>query len=76
VRATHVDDTVHIASPQVKRMIESRAKDKLRYRLLHVPARITRSARRTRLRIAETWPWATDLVVAYARLAALPQPVS
>jgi hypothetical protein len=35
---------------------------KLRYRLLHVPARITRSARRTRLRIAEGWPWATDLV--------------
>ena len=48
---------------------------KLRYRLLHVPARITRSARRTRLRIAETWPWATDLVTAYTRLTALPQPV-
>jgi hypothetical protein len=30
---------------------------KLRYRLLHVAARITRSARQTRLRIAETWPW-------------------
>jgi Transposase DDE domain group 1/Transposase domain (DUF772) len=29
---------------------------KLRYRLLHVPARITRSARRIRLRIAEQWP--------------------
>jgi hypothetical protein len=49
---------------------------KLRYRLLHVPARITHSARRTRLRIAETWPWAIDLVTAYTRLAALPQPVS
>src|SRR5205814_4833484 len=31
---------------------------KLRYRLLHVPARLTRSARRTRLRMAENWPWA------------------
>jgi hypothetical protein len=30
---------------------------KLRYRLLHVAARITRTARRTRLRIAEHWPW-------------------
>lgn len=30
---------------------------KLRYRLLHVSARLTRSARRTRLRIAERWPW-------------------
>lgn len=49
---------------------------KLRYRLLHVAARITRSGRRTRLRIAETWPWATDLATAFARLAALPRPVT
>ena len=49
---------------------------KLRYRLLHVAARITRSARRTRLRIAEHWPWADQLVTAFDRLAALPQPVT
>jgi hypothetical protein len=49
---------------------------KLRYRLLHAAARITRSARRTRLRIADGWPWASDLVGAFDRLAALPQPVS
>lgn len=48
----------------------------LRYRLLHVPARITRSARRTRLRIAEGWPWAHRLVTAFQRLAVLPQPVT
>lgn len=48
----------------------------LRYRLLHVAARITRSARRTRLRIAETWPWAQHLVTAFTRLAALPRPIS
>jgi hypothetical protein len=47
---------------------------KLRYRLLHVAARLTRSARRTRLRIAESWPWATDLAAAFGRLAALPRP--
>jgi hypothetical protein len=47
---------------------------KLRYRLLHVAARLTRSARRTRLRIAETWPWASDLAAAFTRLAALPRP--
>jgi hypothetical protein len=47
---------------------------KLRYRLLHVAARLTRSARRTRLRIAETWPWATDLATAFDRLATLPRP--
>ena len=49
---------------------------KLRYRLLHVAARLTRSARQTRLRIAAGWPWATDLVTAFTRLAALPQPIT
>jgi hypothetical protein len=49
---------------------------KLRYRLLHVAARITRSARRTRLRIAENWSWANQLVNAFTRLAALPRPVT
>lgn len=49
---------------------------KLRYRLLHVPARITRSARRTRLRIAEHWPWVEHLVTAFTHLAALPRPIT
>jgi hypothetical protein len=49
---------------------------KLRYRLLHVAGRLTRTARQTRLRIAGTWPWATDLAAAFTRLAALPQPIS
>ena len=49
---------------------------RLRYRLLHVAARITRSARRTRLRIAAGWPWAAALVAAFTRLAALPRPAT
>jgi Transposase DDE domain group 1 len=49
---------------------------KLRYRLLHAAARITRSGRRIRLRIAESWPWATDLVDAFTRLVALPRPMT
>jgi hypothetical protein len=49
---------------------------KLRYRLLHVPARLTRSARRTRLRIADQWPWADQLITAFSRLASLPQPIT
>lgn len=49
---------------------------RLRYRLLHVAARITRSARQTRLRIAEGWPWKDDLATAFSRLAALPRPVT
>jgi hypothetical protein len=46
----------------------------LRYRLLHVPARLTRSARRRHLRLPATWPWVDDLVAAFARIAAIPQP--
>jgi hypothetical protein len=47
---------------------------KLRYRLLHVAARITRTARRTRLAIATNWPWTDALTSAFSKLAALPRP--
>ena len=46
----------------------------LRYRVLHVAARLTRGQRRLWLRIQRTWPWARDLAAAFARLAALPSP--
>ena len=46
----------------------------LRYRLLHVPARLTRTARRRQLRIPATWPWVNDLVSVFARIAAIPLP--
>jgi Transposase DDE domain group 1 len=49
---------------------------KLRYRLLHVPARIARTARRTWLRIADGWPWANQIITAFTRLAALPRPLT
>ena len=48
----------------------------LRYQLLHVPARITRSGRRATLRIERSWPWASELVAAFARLRALPLPAT
>jgi hypothetical protein len=41
---------------------------RLRYTLLHTAGMVVRSARRTTLRLAEGWPWATDLVTAFARL--------
>jgi Transposase DDE domain group 1 len=44
----------------------------LRYRLLHVAARIVRHARRLILRLQATWPWAVELACAFARLRALP----
>jgi hypothetical protein len=48
----------------------------LRYRLLHVAARLTRGQRRCWLRIQRTWPWAHDLAAAFTRLTALPVPAS
>ncbi|MEU6322775.1 IS1380 family transposase [Streptomyces sp. NPDC047009] len=47
---------------------------KLRYRLLHVAARLTRGGRRLRLRISATWPWRHELATAFHRLATLPRP--
>lgn len=41
---------------------------RLRYTLLHTAGQIVRSARRTTVRIAEGWPWATELVGAFARI--------
>ncbi len=46
----------------------------IRYRLLHVAGRLVRHARRARLRIDRTWPWAAQLVTAFERLNALPAP--
>lgn len=46
----------------------------LRYRFLHVPARLTHSARRRHLRIPECWPWAAAIVAVFANIAAIPQP--
>jgi hypothetical protein len=39
-----------------------------RYRVLHVAARITHSARQTRLRIDQSWRWATQIAAGYHRL--------
>jgi hypothetical protein len=47
---------------------------RLRYRLLHVAGRITRSGRRIRLHLPARWPWAADLLAAFSRLRALPAP--
>jgi hypothetical protein len=44
----------------------------LRYRLLHVAARVVRHARRLILRLQRSWPWAVQLARAFTRLRALP----
>lgn len=45
---------------------------RVRQRLLHVAGRLVRSGRRVALRLPRSWPWATALVAAFARLRALP----
>lgn len=44
---------------------------RIRQRLLHVAGRIVRSARRSTLRLARSWPWAAALAAAFTRLRAL-----
>jgi hypothetical protein len=46
----------------------------LRYRLLHVAARLVRTGRQWHLKIDRDWPWASDLATAFARLRAAPWP--
>ncbi len=45
---------------------------RLRYRLLHVAARLTRHARRLILHLPRAWPWQRELLRAFERLRALP----
>ncbi len=45
---------------------------RLRYRLLHTAGRLAFHARQAILRLPRNWPWADELALAFARLAALP----
>jgi hypothetical protein len=49
---------------------------RLRYRLLHVAARLSFHARTATLRLQANWPWAKDLANAFASLKALPPPTA
>ena len=44
---------------------------RLRYRLLHTAGRLVRSGRRTTVKLARGWPWASVLVAAFERCAQL-----
>jgi hypothetical protein len=48
--------------------------DTLRYRLWHLPARLTRHARQRWLTISQTWPWRDAFALCWHRLGALPAP--
>ena len=47
----------------------------LRFRLLHVAARLVHGQRRTKIRIENRWPWAAQLAQAFHRLARLWTPL-
>ena len=47
---------------------------RLRCRLLHTAARITRGQRNVFLRLAEHWPWTLALAKAFTRLRQIPLP--
>lgn len=57
-----------LALPESLKTCEPKA---LRYRLLHLPARLTRGARRRRLRFPRTWPWAADVLATFTNVLAL-----
>lgn len=48
--------------------------DTLRYRLLHLPAKLATHARRRVLSIPDTWPWASAFLLCWHRLGQLTQP--
>src|SRR4051794_19790911 len=47
---------------------------RLRYRLLHVAARLAFHGRRGTLRVQHDWPWAAELLAAFHKLKTLPAP--
>ena len=46
----------------------------LRFKMLHVPARLIRSSRRRYLRLPGRWPWADQIVEAFRRIMIIPAP--
>lgn len=48
--------------------------DTLRYRLLHLPAKLATHARRKILSVPDTWPWAEAFQLCWQRLSLIPLP--
>jgi hypothetical protein len=57
-----------LALPTALKACEPKA---LRYRFLHVPARLTHSARQRHLRFPRTWPWAQEIVATFTAIRTL-----
>ncbi len=57
-----------LALPEKLKACEPKA---LRYRFLHVPARLTHGARQRHLRFPATWPWADDVLAVFTAIRGL-----
>jgi hypothetical protein len=62
----------HLALPPGE--LREAAPKLLRFRLLHVPARLTRGQRKRWLHLRAGWPWTADLINAWHAVRALPAP--
>ncbi len=62
----------HLALPAGE--LREAAPKLLRFRLLHIPARLTRGQRKRWLHLRAAWPWTTDLINAWHAVRALPVP--
>jgi hypothetical protein len=62
----------HLALPAGE--LREAAPKLLRFRLLHIPARLTRGQRKRWLHLRADWPWTTDLISAWHAVRTLPSP--
>ncbi len=62
----------HLALPAGE--LRDAAPKLLRYRLFHLPARLTRGQRKRWLHLRADWPWTSDLISAWRAVKALPAP--
>jgi hypothetical protein len=69
LRPAHLIQTLSLSGPL--RVAEPKT---LPLRLLAIAGRLTRSGRRTQLRLDRRWPWAATVAAAVATLRAFPDP--
>ena len=62
----------HLALPEGE--LRDAAPKLLRYRLFHLPARLTRGQRKRWLHLRADWPWTTDLISVWRAVKVLPAP--
>jgi hypothetical protein len=70
--ATDLDAWVRLLALHDVEDLADAEPDTMRFRLYHLPARLTKHARRRWLRIEKSWPWADAFTTGWQRLTNLP----